>query len=160
MRFEPGKLEVVPLSALNLAGVIQVAESLEEAPHWRADSYLELVDRNAAARRTGLVANYRETIEPEVVGFAIARMIPPEAELESIGVAAAFQRLGIGQRLMRLLLEELGRSGILRLYLEVRASNTSALTFYDSVGFGKTGTRPGYYTDPIEDAVLMERRVS
>jgi ribosomal-protein-alanine N-acetyltransferase len=44
--------------------------------------------------------------------------------------------------------------------LEVRRSNVAAQGFYRSVGFVEEGRRPGYYADPIEDAVLMRLRLN
>jgi ribosomal-protein-alanine N-acetyltransferase len=156
MRFDPSKLEIVPLDDSNLARVIQIAETLEEAPRWTLGSYNELVSKKPSVPRIALVA--QDTHTGEVAGFVIARPIPPEAELENIGVAVGYQRQGIGQRLMRVLAGELGRTGIEKLYLEVRASNASAQAFYRSIGFVQTGLRPSYYVDAVEDAVLMELR--
>jgi [ribosomal protein S18]-alanine N-acetyltransferase len=39
--------------------------------------------------------------------------------------------------------------------LEVREGNHSAQGFYRFLGFREEGRRPGYYADPVEDAVLM-----
>src|SRR5208283_1665679 len=139
-----------------LASVIQLAEVLEETPHWPPDSYLGLTSRNASVRRIALVAQDAEG--GEAAGFVIARLSPPEAELESIGVATDLQRHGVGRRLIEALIEELERTRVEKLYLEVRFSNTTALAFYRSMGFVETRRRPSYYADPQEDAVLMELR--
>ena len=70
-------------------------------------------------------------------------------------MAVASQRRGLAQRLFHALAIELGAAGVRDLLLEVRASNRAALGFYRSFGFGQTGLRPGYYADPVEDAVIM-----
>ena len=44
----------------------------------------------------------------------------------------------------------------MRAVLEVRASNHAAHALYRSLGFRDVTTRPTYYTNPIEDALLME----
>jgi ribosomal-protein-alanine N-acetyltransferase len=41
------------------------------------------------------------------------------------------------------------------LHLEVRESNHTARRLYERLGFQIDGLRKKYYTDPIEDAVLM-----
>jgi ribosomal-protein-alanine N-acetyltransferase len=41
--------------------------------------------------------------------------------------------------------------------LEVRESNESAINFYDSQGFEKIAVRKNYYSNPIENAVLMTK---
>ena len=41
--------------------------------------------------------------------------------------------------------------------LEVRESNLAARSLYDSMGFVLAATRPGYYTDPPEGALIYWR---
>jgi len=157
MKFDPSKFEIAPLDASKLESVIQIAESLEETPHWTLDSYAELASKTPSVPRITLVA--QDSQDGEVAGFVIARLTPPEAELESIGVAAVLQRRGVGRRLMEALIERLKQPRVERLYLELRVSNAPALVFYRSLGFVETGRRPDYYADPKEDAVLMELRI-
>jgi ribosomal-protein-alanine N-acetyltransferase len=95
-----------------------------------------------------------------VEGFTVASLMPPQAELESISVAAGSQRRGLGRMLFDALLSELRAAGVLEIALEVRASNDAAVAFYRRAGFGQTGTRRAYYADPIEDAVLMRLDLS
>jgi ribosomal-protein-alanine N-acetyltransferase len=93
-----------------------------------------------------------------LVGFAVASVIPPQAEIETIAVAAEEQRGGIGGQLLRALLGELRRVGVTEILLEARVSNQPALRLYAAAGFRQTGVRPRYYADPQEDAVLMALR--
>jgi len=44
----------------------------------------------------------------------------------------------------------------IRAVLEVRASNRAAHALYRGLGFRDMTIRPAYYTNPIEDALLME----
>jgi [ribosomal protein S18]-alanine N-acetyltransferase len=166
MTLNASRLEIIPLDESHVKSVIQIAEILEEAPHWSLDSYAELVNKAPSARRIALVARCQPPAQPlafqeaaEVAGFVIARPVPPEAELESIGVAAHWQRRGIGRRLIEALTSELKKTGVETLHLEVRASNGTAMAFYRSLGWIETGRRPRYYADPQEDAVLMELRL-
>ena len=94
------------------------------------------------------------------MGFVIGRVVGPEAELETIGVAREAQRGGVAGRLFSTLAEKLRRMQVEELLLEVRASNRPALGFYRSLGFEETGRRPGYYVEPFEDAVLMRLRLA
>jgi ribosomal-protein-alanine N-acetyltransferase len=94
-----------------------------------------------------------------LVGFAVASLLPPQAELETIAVATEHQRRGIARRLFTAMVEELKTAQVNEVLLEVRASNSSALAFYQTLGFVETGRRPSYYADPVEDAVLLELRL-
>ncbi len=94
-----------------------------------------------------------------MAGFAVASLLPPEAELETIAVAATAQRHGLARRLFAELATELAKAQIAEVNLEVRASNQPALELYRRLGFAETGRRVRYYHDPVEDAVLMRLRL-
>jgi ribosomal-protein-alanine N-acetyltransferase len=127
--------------------------ALPEAPHWPVSAYAAAIDPENTPPRIALVAADPEVDTPKA--FLIASLLPPEAELESIAVAADEQRRGAGAQLLSALIEGLRKKQVSRLVLEVRASNVAALGFYRAFGFKETGRRKRYYTDPEEDAVLM-----
>jgi ribosomal-protein-alanine acetyltransferase len=153
MSFDAAKIEIRPLDELDFDAVLGIAEVLEEAPHWSREHYEEAIRADSPRPRIALVAV--DLHAAEVVGFAIANLVAPEAELESIAVAERGQRCGIGRRLMSALIEELRRRDVRELLLEVRASNLPAIRFYESQNFKQNGVRPIYYVDSQEDAVLM-----
>ena len=153
MNFDAAKIEIRHLAGSDLDAVLGIAETIEEAPRWSREHYMEAIRADSSRPRVALVAV--DSLTAEVDGFAIAGLVAPEAELESIAVAERAQRRGIGRRLIDALVEELGQRGIRELRLEVRASNQRAVRFYESQNFKQIGVRPRYYTDPQEDAVLM-----
>jgi ribosomal-protein-alanine N-acetyltransferase len=142
-RFQEADLDVV----------IGIAESLAEAPHWPRQAYVDLLNVQASPQRIAMVASDHQTAE--VWGFAVASLVAPQAELETIAVTPAAQRRGVGRQLLAGLVEQLRRLGIEELWLEVRSSNLTAISFYRAANFKQTGIRHRYYTDPEEDAVLM-----
>jgi ribosomal-protein-alanine N-acetyltransferase len=131
----------------------EIADALPQAPHWPMGAYLNALNPEAIPRRVALVADDSQTGAP--IGFAIASLLPPEAELETIAVAAEFQRRGVARRLFSGLATELRVAQVTKVMLEVRASNHPALALYRSLGFVETARRPRYYVDPQEDAVLL-----
>ena len=90
----------------------------------------------------------------------MASLLSPQAELETIAVAAEDQRRGVARRIFAAMVQELRTAQVTEVLLEVRASNSPALAFYRAQGFVETGQRPRYYGDPIEDAVLLELRLA
>ena len=147
------QVRIRPMRKEDLPRVRAIEQGLKDAPHWSQPSWETVLDPGASRRRVGVVA---EAHEPnEVVGFAVAAIAELEAELESIGVAAAWQRRGAGRQILRGLIDELSKSGVRKVFLEVRASNAAALALYGSLRFEETGRRVRYYADPEEDAVLM-----
>jgi [ribosomal protein S18]-alanine N-acetyltransferase len=91
------------------------------------------------------------------IGFFLARSIYENLEVLKLGVIPDCQRRGIGSHLMENAYTEGIRRGCNRCFLEVRKSNQSAIQFYYRHNFRIAGTRLNYYTDPVEDAWIMER---
>lgn len=145
------------MTAGDIGHVMEIAASLKEAPHWQLAAFVTALDSESEPRRICLVAEVPET--GAIAGFAVACLIGPEAELETIAVASAFQRQGLARRLLGVMAAELRKARVTEVMLEVRASNRAALGLYRALGFAETGRRPRYYLDPIEDAVLMALRL-
>ena len=141
------------MMAADVARVMEIAASLPQAPHWPQSAYLDALNPESTPRRIALVVAGPEP--GRVEGFAVASLLPPQAELESIAVAAGSQQKGLGSLLFNGLIDDLQRAGVIEITLEVRATNHGAIAFYRSAGLRQTGFRPAYYADPIEDAVLM-----
>jgi ribosomal-protein-alanine N-acetyltransferase len=136
--------------------VVAIADSLPDAPHWKAEVYQSMVDPARTPARICLVA---EDSDRRLVGLGVVVLIPPQAELEAIAVTRELQRRGIAGNLWCDLLTELKRIHITEVILEVRESNRIAQGFYRASGFLETGRRRGYYADPQEDALLMRREI-
>ena len=142
---------VRPMCGMDLNEVMEVAASLNELPHWTRKNYQAALDRDAVPRRIALVSRRGAQCN----GLSVASLQPPQAELEIIAVDARFQRRGLARKLFEELVYQLGLAGVTEVVLEVRASNHAALGFYRATGWSKTGRRPRYYADPIDDAVLL-----
>jgi ribosomal-protein-alanine N-acetyltransferase len=150
--FAPG-LRIRRMAPADIHRVADLATGLNHAPQWPPAAYATAIDRNRTPPRIALVAE--ELPSETLLGFAVAIVFAPEAELETIAIAAAGQRRGIGRRLFAALAAELSAAGATHVHLEVRSSNSPALAFYGSLGFEEIGRRPRYYTGPVEDALLL-----
>jgi len=160
MSARPAGLVVRPMTAGDVDWAKELADGEAEAPHWPRTAYLAAADPQHEPRRMAVVAEV-QTHRPEgelrraSVGFAVASLVPPQAELETIVVAAPARRSGIGRALLVSLIDRLKQANVTEVMLEVRASNVTAAVFYRALGFAESGRRIRYYIDPIEDAVLM-----
>ena len=96
-------------------------------------------------------------IDQTLVGYAILMMVLDEAHLLNISVSAAWKGKGWGRYLLNHTMQIGREKGGLNMFLEVRPSNVSAITLYESIGFNEMGVRPGYYPahNGRENAVLM-----
>jgi ribosomal-protein-alanine N-acetyltransferase len=79
-----------------------------------------------------------------------------ELRLMNLAVMPSARRQGLATVLVQRALA-LGRErGARRAVLEVRSSNEAARRLYEQMGFAQVALRAKYYTNPIEDALLLE----
>lgn len=152
-KFSDGIL-VRQMCGMDLDAVMEITARLKELPQWTRANYQAALNAEAVPRRMALAAIGPEP-EFQLMGFAVASLTAPRAELETIAVAAEYQRRGVARKLFDELADKLPLAGATEIHLEVRASNQAALGLYRRLGFKETGRRPRYYHDPVEDAVLM-----
>lgn len=96
------------------------------------------------------------------IGFVIVSRVLDEAHLLNIVLDENWQGRGIARQVLSRLMDELARTGISLLYLEVRESNTPARRLYEKLGFRISGYRERYYRTREggrENAVLMTRQL-
>ena len=93
--------------------------------------------------------------EGQLLGYAGLMYALDEGHIVTVAVSPAARRRGIASALVGEILDLGLDIGLTRMYLEVRESNTPAQTLYKKLGFKVDGRRPGYYDNPVEDAILM-----
>lgn len=98
----------------------------------------------------------------ELSGFIAGRLIPGsesverfDSEIHNIGVVPKFQRTGVGQLLLKSFIERCLNRCVQKIWLEVRAGNFNAISFYTKYGFEPVSIRKSFYADPVEDAMIM-----
>jgi len=136
---------------------LEALEGSADLPFWGADNYRRFLEEFSEYFGFYLI---HETDEKRLIGFSLARAMFEDMELLKIGVTPEFQRRGFGTQLQDVTLAEGRMRGAARCFLEVRKSNQKAIRFYSASGFQITGARLTYYSNPIEDAWIMERQVS
>ncbi|ACL33493.1 ribosomal protein S18-alanine N-acetyltransferase [Glaesserella parasuis] len=102
--------------------------------------------------------NLKLSVENRIVAFAICQFVLDEATLFNITVDPAYQGKGFGKQLLQALIAQLQQKQITTLWLEVRASNTTAQKLYFSLGFNEVTVRKNYYPTQDggrENAVVM-----
>lgn len=104
---------------------------------------------------TGYAILYEEEGEP--LGYLLARVIPPEAELYRIATLPACRGRGIGDKLLSYFQDNLTVASCDALFLEVRESNVPARRLYEKHGMRMYARRKNYYQNPKEDAVLYTK---
>ncbi|MBQ6877237.1 MAG: ribosomal protein S18-alanine N-acetyltransferase [Oscillospiraceae bacterium] len=93
--------------------------------------------------------------EEKLVGYIGGRTIAEETEIFNVAVSPEFRRKGIAKSLIEKFVEAVRKKETSVIFLEVRASNLSAIALYEKSGFVFCGIRKDYYTNPKENALLM-----
>jgi ribosomal-protein-alanine N-acetyltransferase len=105
----------------------------------------------------------------EVVGYIMCRMelglsnfgfkgLVKKGHIVSVAVLPQYRRKGIGEALVSKAMEGMRLYNAKQCFLEVRVTNTQAISLYKKLGFQVTRTIHGYYADG-EDAYLMSREL-
>ena len=141
--------EIVPMDRSHLTQIVCLERDCFSTP-W-TEGMLEdaLFDPQASF----LVA---EDGEGNILGYAGLHAILDEGYIDNIAVAPDARRHGVASALVDVFCR-FGAANLAFLTLEVRASNTAAISLYEKYGFAQAGLRPGYYHLPREDAVIMTR---
>jgi ribosomal-protein-alanine N-acetyltransferase len=146
----------------DIPAMLGLEQQCATAAHWTEEQYRQAFQPEGVGRLVLVaessvpLASHLDVVG-EVVGFLVARQLAAEWELENIVVAPASRRQGLGKRLLEALFSAVRETGGGAVFLEVRESSAAARTLYERAGFEQTGRRKGYYTAPVEDAVLYRR---
>ena len=94
-----------------------------------------------------------------VAGYVGSQSVMDEADMMNIAVSPTYRRMGVATKLMDALQTQLLKRGVGKLSLEVRKSNTAAISLYLQNGFHQVGLRPNYYRHPKEDALILQKEI-
>lgn len=146
MRDDP--IAVEPMTVADLPYVLAIERKSFTSPWSEANFRHEIEDNplawNLVARAAG-----------SVVAFACAYVVSDELMINDLAVESSIRRRGLGSALLRHLIDGARVRGCRRATLEVRPGNVAARALYAAFGFSVVGTRPGYYADTGEDALLL-----
>lgn len=146
-------LTLRPLNDRDIEDVLAIQASSPEIARWTLWDY----ERVAHGEMSGWVA---ETEGGEIAGFLVARRIATDLEILNFAVRPSARRQGVGGSLLAEAMQWAKGFGAQQAFLEVRVSNLAALRFYERHNFQVTGRRPRYYTEPIEDGLVLSATLS
>jgi ribosomal-protein-alanine N-acetyltransferase len=133
--------------------VILEIENVSFQNPWRATTFSgEIANRGVSFPYVIVHRNFER-----VIGYIIYWKIQEEVQISNFAIHPDFRQKGIGEAVMRSVINAIQRDGGVYVFLEVRPSNLAARNLYKKLGFKVLGTRKGYYQTPLEDALIMGR---
>ena len=136
-------------SPTDLDAVMEVEHASFTNP-WSRDMYLS----DLANKDISHMFVAREDMG-RVIGFCAFWHVLDELHINNLAVAPASRRGGVASALLAKVLGDGAARGAKRVTLEVRRSNEAAQRLYERFGFTVAGVRMGYYSQPVEDALVL-----
>lgn len=145
------KLQIEPMQPEHLSRVLDI-ENVSFPKPWSYRSYMgELTRNNFAHYFVGL-------IEGKVVSYIGIWIVVDEAHITTIAVDPEYRGNNIAEKLIAYAVEYSKIWGAEKMLLEVRVSNKAAQKVYHRMGFVQIGVRKQYYSDNLEDAIVMLKK--
>ena len=105
--------------------------------------------------------SYSVFIDDRLVGYIISKITFPETHILNLTVDINYRNNGIGQALIKLIINDARIRNSQDIILEVRSTNIIAQALYSKLGFEKIGVRKGYYDSENgrEDALVLRLKL-
>ena len=148
-------ISIVCMTEHDLLEVVEIEEQSGLSRWGWAAYYAELQGGNRDLLLVAKPAVPRGIEQHQIVGYIVARQTAGELHINNVAVRDQYRRHGYGSLLLGRVLAEARKKSGTTAFLEVRSGNTAAQALYQKCGFKAIATRPNYYSDPREDAVVM-----
>lgn len=136
------------MSYKDLPGILRIERDSFPTPWSAAMFVLEMT-------RGGSVTLVTDSGDGAVGGYLVCAQLDLDWHLMNIAVPSESRRGGVAGAMLAEMLDRVGPDA--RITLEVRPSNTAAISLYEKWGFLAAGRRRSYYPDTGEDAIVMWR---
>lgn len=133
--------------------VVQIEQQLFSKPWTKQDFINSMSDRH----NIYVVA---EDEKQEIIGYCGIWGVLDEGQITNVAVRPDTQGQGIGYDMLSELLRIGRNEGLQQYTLEVRVSNSRAISLYKRLGFEEEGIRKNFYEKPVEDGIIMWLRES
>jgi [ribosomal protein S18]-alanine N-acetyltransferase len=146
-----GSWTIDPLTHADIDDVLALEEAAFTNPWTRAMYLAELENRDVS------YCYLARDAQGHAVGFCSFWRVLDELHINNLAVLPEHRRTGVGSLLLTFVLNKGVELGATRATLEVRRSNEAARLLYQRFGFAVAGVRAGYYSKPVEDALVLWR---
>lgn len=93
----------------------------------------------------------------KVVGYVSFNYVLDEGYINNIAVKGQARNKGVAKKLLTALSNKATDLKLSFISLEVRKSNTAAISLYNKCGYKDMGVRKDFYAHPKEDAIIMTK---
>ena len=134
--------------------ILRISQIEEECFPLEPWNFRMLVSSFESESFFGVVAEDGE----EILGYGGITVALDSADIGNIAVCEQFRRGGVGTAVLTKLIEIAKEKGVKKVFLEVRVSNSPAMSLYIKNGFKGAYARTRYYSDG-EDCLVMTKEL-
>ncbi len=131
----------------HIDGVYEIEKNTFPIP-WTKDAFLRELHNDVASYCVAVFQN-------EVIAYGGVWIVAGEANITNIAVKEEYKKMGIGEKMVENLIDYAKKNNCTGITLEVRVSNSIAISLYEKKGFKIEGRRKEFYNDNKEDAYIM-----
>jgi ribosomal-protein-alanine N-acetyltransferase len=152
---EPEGITIAQMSEHDLLEVVEIEEQSHLSRWGWAAYYAELQGPNRDLMLIARTTRLSAVQYSPIVGYIVARDTAGELHINNVAVRPEYRRRGIGASLLNRILDKARERKAKAAFLEVRSTNEAAQVLYEKCGFKAIARRANYYSDPLEDAIVM-----
>ena len=97
--------------------------------------------------------------DSKLIGYFAIDILVDFIDILSIVVKEEYKRHKVASFLMENIISIANENNIAKLFIEVRKSNIPAKSLYNKFGFEEINIRKNYYNNPIEDAIILFKKL-
>ena len=142
---------IIPMNSSHI-GTLAVLEKQCFSSPWSAQSIAEELENPLAHFLVAMAGK-------SVAGYIGTQEIAGECYITNIAVFPEYRRSGAARALLSAAQKGAAERGCTFITLEVRVSNTPAISLYKKNGFAVAGERRDFYTKPDENAYIMTKHL-
>lgn len=146
------EIKIHPMSETDVDGIEEIEKECFSVPWTRDGIESELSNENARF----FVADYMG----ETAGYLGMHIVLDECYIANIAVKEKFRRKGIADKLLSTGEKRAREENCSFISLEVRVSNEKAIALYKKRGYNEIGERKNFYSEPVENALIMTKYFS
>ena len=144
--------EILPMSQEHIEAIAEIEKECFSYP-WSEDALKSELSNEGACFLTAIKNN-------EVAGYMGMHIVLDECYIANVAVRQAFRRQDIAESLLYTAEKTAQEKNCSFISLEVRVSNTPAISLYKKRGYISQGERKNFYSHPTENALIMTKTFS
>ena len=142
-------MEIKKASSLDASSLSSIHNACF-SENWSEDSFKERMT-------DGSIWTFFILKDKKEIGYLSAYTIVDEASIVNIAVLDEYRKKGYGSAILEKFITYCKETNVAKIMLEVRESNIGAIKLYQKYGFCEVGKSPKHYSNPVEDAILMNK---